>query len=803
MAADDRKSFEESVTLVAEDEAATHERALQRPSTAPQSMPHSTDPTLGQLGGRYQLLALVGAGAMGSVYRARDAELEEIVALKMLKPELLGTAHVLDRFRMEVKLARRVAHPNVARVHDIGEHEGRKFLTMEFIEGESLGDLLARQGALPVESALAIAAGICAGVAAAHAAGVVHRDLKPDNVMMTNDGRPVVTDFGIARADVSAAEGGTQHGAVIGTPAYMAPEQVEGRADIDARADVYALGVLLFELFTGELPFTGESAYVVAARRLNEAPPDPRRFRAELPESLARLILKCMAREREQRFPSAAALGEALGAAAPTQLTGAVVPKLSPVPVEAKGERTVAVLPFRNAGTEDDAFVAEGLSEDLIDTLSMTRGLRVRPLGLVERFKGAVDPVEVGRQLGVEAVVSGSVRRRGETLRINARVMTVADGFQLWAERFERPAADALVVSDEVAQAIARALTVDAKTAPQRAAPTDPMAVELYLRGRTEARKAGQAPYQAAVRLFREAHQRAPQDPTFLSAYARACIRSSFFGAEEETDLVTHAEELTERALALAPDNPDTLLLAANIRFTQGDLSSAVLPLGRALSLAPGMPEAHELLGRITAEVGPPEEGIAAFRRAHELDPVLDAVTVELARTLALLGRWEEAESALSELTPSSRILQLSTQARFALWGRDIAPVVAGMSELQAESGPGPAQFALATIAVLSTGTMPPGLKEGFHAAVALGGRPARFRTLILQLAAEISAVAKDEGALDLLEAAADHGLTDLLWLEKAPSLRSLRGEPRFRAVLARVADRAFAVRAALSSVIG
>ena len=796
MAAGDKKSFEESMTLVADDPTLTSERLRE---SGPTSEPASLAPPLGKLAERYELLALVGAGAMGSVYRARDAELDEVVALKMLKSELAGTPGVLERFRREVKLARRVAHPNVARMHDIGEHDGLKFLTMEFIEGQSLADLAAQRGALPVEVALELMRGICSGVAAAHAAGVVHRDLKPDNVMIAPGGRPVVTDFGIARADLASADGGTQHGLVIGTPAYMAPEQVEGRADIDARADVYALGVLLFELLTGELPFTGDSAYVVAARRLNEEPPDPRRFRTELPEALTQVIRKAMARRREDRFESVAALAEGLTRVTPTQVLGAAP---APLPKAEPAERTVAVLPFRNAGTAEDAFVAEGLSEDLIDTLSMTRGLRVRPLGMVERLAGA-DPLSAGRELGVEVVVSGSVRRLGDALRISARVTTVADGFQLWAERFDRPASDALVVSDEVAQAIARALTVEAGTAPQRAAPTDPMAVELYLRGRAEARKAGLEPYRHAIRLFREAHERAPSDPTFLSAYARACIRGAFYGSGDGTDLVALAQELTEQALRLAPDNPDTLLLAANIRFTQADLIGTVLPLGRALSLSPGVAEAHELLGRMQVEVGPVDAGIAAFRRAHELDPMLDAVTVELARTLGLLGRWDEAERALDQLTAGSALLRVSTLARFALWGRDLQPVLDHAELLRSETVPGPAQFALATLEVLAGGVVPAEMKAGFENAAGLPGRPARYRVLIHQLGAELCATANDTDALFWLERAADSGLSDLLWLERAPSLRSMRKEPRYREVFARVADRALVVRSALQSVLG
>jgi serine/threonine protein kinase len=276
---------------------------VDEPSPLSQSFPGAVSRQL--LAERYELLGLVGVGGMGSVYRARDVELDEIVALKVLRRELVDTPGILDRFRREVKLARRVTHRNVARVFDIGEHGGEKFLTMEFIDGEPLGSILARDGAMRVARVLELAAGVCAGLASAHAAGVVHRDLKPDNVLLAKDGRVVVTDFGIARAFLDAAAGlGNTLGVLMGTPAYMAPEQVEGRKDIDARADIYALGALLYELFTGRRAWEGESPFAVASARLTSLPPDPRQRRPDLPSAHAEVVMRCMARKPEERFQS-------------------------------------------------------------------------------------------------------------------------------------------------------------------------------------------------------------------------------------------------------------------------------------------------------------------------------------------------------------------------------------------------------------------------------------------------------------------------------------------------------------------
>ena len=268
-----------------------------------------------RLAGRYEIVALIGSGGMGTVYRARDLELDEVVALKVLRPELVAAPGILDRFRREAKLARRVTHKNVARVFDIGEHEGEKFLTMELVEGEALSAALSRSGAFPLERALAVGAAIADGLGSAHAAGVVHRDLKPDNVLLARDGRVVVTDFGIARALTDALQGGgasNSIGMLVGTPAYMAPEQVEARPEVDARADIYAFGAVLYELFTGNRAWPGDSPFAVAAARLLNPPPDPRALRRDLPDLCAELVLRCMARDPAQRPASIAEAGAAL-----------------------------------------------------------------------------------------------------------------------------------------------------------------------------------------------------------------------------------------------------------------------------------------------------------------------------------------------------------------------------------------------------------------------------------------------------------------------------------------------------------
>ena len=523
------------------------------------------------LAGRYELLGMLGIGGMGCVYRARDRELDEQVALKMLRPELVANPVMLGRFRQEVKLARRVTHTNVARTFDIGEHEGQKFLTMELVEGESLGALLGRERRLSIARVVEVVEATCAGLSAAHAAGVVHRDLKPDNVLIAKYGRIVITDFGIARAfDVDAK---MTHGGPVGTPAYMAPEQVEGKQDIDARADIYALGAMAFELLTGVLAWEGESAYAVAAMRLVRPPPDPRAKRDDIPDAIGRVVMRCMARAREDRYATAMEAAAAFGsitlpASVPVARASSPARLGFPAPMQdtgASGLKSVAVLPFRNGGAEDD-YLADGLTEDLIDTLSMGKGLRVRSRGAVMRFKGVDrDPREVGRELAVQVVVEGSVRRSGERLRVSVRLVSVADGFQLYAKRFDCAAGEVLAIGDQAANAIAEALTLSWQ-APARDAPTDPAAIDLYLRARHEYHKGFTDSTKVAVDLFRQALVHAPSDPTIASGLAMALARRFAFDLDAD-GFVDEALACADRALAVAPHLGEARVALGTLRL--------------------------------------------------------------------------------------------------------------------------------------------------------------------------------------------------------------------------------------------
>jgi eukaryotic-like serine/threonine-protein kinase len=467
------------------------------------------------LGGRYELLGLLGSGGMGTVYRARDRELDEIVALKALKKELAGSAHMIESFRREVKLARKVTHVNIARTFDIGADGHELFLTMEFIDGEPLSVVAARTGPMAIARLTEIAREVLEGLSASHEAGVVHGDLKPQNVICARTGRTVLTDFGIARSLHEARTGGT----MSGTPAYMAPEQVEVAPVIDGRADLYALGCMLFRLVTGALPWKGATPTDVANARLTAEPPDPRTLRPDLPDALRAIIVRCMARDPAKRFASARAVIDALMRAG---VNDRAPPVVASTPMTAP--KSVAVLPIRNDGPAEDEYLAGGLTDDLVDVLSIVPQLRVRPRGVVAAYGGSqLDARNVGRALDVEVLIEGSVRHAGDNMRATLRVVTVEDGFQLWAKRFERPQSAFFAIADEAAAEIATVLASE-KVAAARESITDPIAMDLFLRGKFISSRSYFAAAEA-VGLLRAAHDRAPHDARIAAAYALALMR--------------------------------------------------------------------------------------------------------------------------------------------------------------------------------------------------------------------------------------------------------------------------------------
>ncbi len=746
------------------------------------------------LADRYEVLALLGVGGMGRVYRVRDRALDEVVALKLLRKELVGAPEMVERFRREVKLARLVTSPHVVRTYDLGQHGDEYFLTMEYVEGRSLANLL-EVGPLAIDEAVRIAHAACAGMAAAHAAGVLHRDLKPDNILVATGGRIAITDFGIARASATAAADTVDR--FVGTPAYMAPEQVDGVAAVGPATDVYAFGAILYEMLAGCRPFVGDDPIRVALARLTAPPPDPRAHRS-IPDPLANLVLRCLALAPTDRYADGATLSAALDAlgAIAAMAAGATLPQpLIPI-VPEKSSRSVAVLPLR-VSTPDLSDLADGLAEEIVDALARTRALRVRPFAAVRAVVAADgDPLAAGRQLEVDVVVAGSLRRLGvggeSIIRISAQTIGVADGFQLSAERLDVRPEEILKATDTIAQAVARALTVELSV-PARHTITDPRATELYLEGRSRCSAAWMlGPMRPAIDMLEQASALAPDDAEILAILAIATSREGFFGSKPD---LARACILADRAVLIAPSHGGPWLALGLASLYNGDFATAGSALYRAVTRAPGLAMAQAALGAVLLEVGAIQEGITHLEAAIALDPSASLARSDLARGHVYENRFDVAVGVLRAHSGVTAYADI-TLGRFHMWrGERFEPrgtwpdVGSSRIDLFDYGEPAFEIYRHGTIdaeslqQLLETTNVPSG----------------RLRATRAQFCVEfLVALGDRERALEYLAMSVDAGLHDIVWIERCPLLATLRTEPRFIALAATIASRASNVLTAI-----
>ncbi len=749
----------------------------------------------GIVANRYQIVRWLGGGGMGRVYEARDLELDERVALKILRSGMPEEA--IERFRREVKLTRRIFHKNVARMFDIGEHAGERFLTMELIDGPSL----ARELGTPMTWARLHEIGlqICAGLAAAHATGVVHRDLKPDNVLVeTATGRIVITDFGIARTGEDANV--TRIGEVIGTPRYMAPEQLAGQP-LDGRADLFAFGVMMYELATGTRPWSGDSAIAIAVA---QATKPPRPMGNKVPVELAAIVEKCLALAPEDRPASADAVADALAAVTPSSATRPSRPVISldsptpsPALPPATGATTIAVLPFDVA--PGDAYLAEGVREDLIDTLSTSATLRVRPAGIVSLGS---DPRAVGRELEVDHVVVGSVRRAGDKLRVMARLVGIEDGFQIWAHRVMCGDAEILAVSEEIAKGIATALSTRAMTGER---PTDPRAVDLYLRARAELRRFWGEHAVTATKLLAEAVAIAPGSAPILASYAFAC--ASAYAKTGQLALLPQARAVVDQAIVTGQG--EAHLAAATLHWALGDPESMATQLGIALTRAPMSASAHEMAGRLQFEIGPVAEGKKHFEIAIGLEPAREpTIMLELARMAAIEGDQATVDRLIDTLSahPDAALAKIGAMgdARLASWRRDLKRTLDAVERMKSFLGnvTGSLMELISRFAI-DKAFDDAAWQDAMHR-LAHNELSSRQRLVTYQRAIETAAIIhRFEEALEALTAANRLALIDVQWLDGCPLFRDWASEPRWRAQRDILAARAERVLVAFRSANG
>jgi len=704
---------------------------------------------------RYRIEREVGRGGMATVFLAHDLKHDRAVAIKVLHPDLAATLGP-ERFLREIKVAARLNHPHIVPLHDSGQAGDLLYYVMPFVEGESLRARMHRSGQLSVEDAVEIARDVASALDYAHRQQVVHRDIKPENVMM-HEGEAMVTDFGIAKAVRAAgAENITQTGVAIGTPAYMSPEQASGEREPDGRSDIYSLGCMVFEMLTGQPPFTGPTAQAMIMKRFLEQPPSARALRAAVPPDLDRTLVKAMARAPEERFETAAMLAHALaphaGATPPESLRTTAAP--------AATEKSIAVLPFVNMSADpENEYFTDGIAEEIINALSKVQALRVASRTSSFAFKGKNEDISgIGRHLKVSTVLEGSVRKAGNMLRVTAQLVDVANGYQLWSERFDRKLEDVFAIQDEIAASIVRALRVvlneQEKQAIGKAATADVEAYDYYLRGRQFFHQFRRTSIQHARRMFERA---IATDPKYVPAYAGAadCCSFLYMYWDASKANLEGADSYSQQALALDAGRAEAHASRGLALSLRQNYEEAEREFATAIALNPNQFEAHYFFARCLFQQGKHEKAVHHYLEAGRVRPEDYQTPYLVSAPLRRLGRKPEADAILRQAVKlAERHLELNPEDVRALYLG-----AAGMMEL------GEREKALEWVGrALVLDPEDSGVLYNSACVYALGGRT--------------------EEAIKLLDKAIDNGFGHREWLENDTDLDSLRADPRFEALL-------------------
>jgi len=614
---------------------------------------------------------------MGQVYRATDSTLGREVALKVLPPQMARDPERLARFQREARAVAALNHPNIVTIYSVEEAEGVHFLTMELVEGKPL-DLLIPKGGLPLGRIVEIGSALADALAAAHEKGIMHRDLKPANVMMTLDGRVKVLDFGLAKETrinpieaTQSLAGQTQEGVILGTPAYMSPEQIMGRA-LDHRTDIFSLGVMLHEMATGKRPFAGHSSAELTSAILRDSPPLVTELRADLPSDLARIIRRCLEKEPGNRIQTARDVRTEfrdLARHAPQTVSSATTPMPRPaaaadaeastriisspgwrntvlvivgalvvagaaaIGVYLKSSRagaidSIAVLPLENRGNTADAdYISDGITESINNSLARLPNLKVIPNSVAFHYKGkALDVRKAGEDLRVQAVLTGSIAQRGDDLAINVELDDVRDGKQLWGERYDRKVADLLAVQNEIAREVSQRLRSQISAEEQKklaqGSTQNPEAYQLYLKGRYYTNKFSSEGFRKGIDYFNQA---IAIDPNYGLAYGGLAynyiIQADWSMAPG--DAGPRAQEAARKALAIDDANSDAhLSLALVAHWYTWDWAAAEREFQRAIELDPNSSDIHGFYAFFLLSAGRNEQAMAEAKKSQQLDPL-------------------------------------------------------------------------------------------------------------------------------------------------------------------------------------
>jgi serine/threonine protein kinase/cytochrome c-type biogenesis protein CcmH/NrfG len=609
---------------------------------------------IGRVLSHYRILEKLGAGGMGVVYKAEDTKLSRIVALKCLPPGLGVTESDRLRFLQEAKAAAMLNHPNVATIYEIDEAAEQVFIAMEYVEGETLKSTIAAHRAkgtrVPIAQVIELGSNIADALAAAHRAGVTHRDIKSDNIIIGKDGRPKILDFGLAKLNGGVAL--TKAGKTVGTLAYMSPEQILGE-EVDSRTDLWSFGVVLYEMLTGELPFRAEHEAAVMYEVLNAEPAPPEKYRADTPEHVRTILSKLLEKDRSRRLASAKAVVDGL-------LTA------PPAPSPSAPAKSIAVLYFENMSSEtENEYFCAGITEDILTDLSRIKDLSVVSRTDVLPFRDKeVNIRQVGDALRVNYILEGSVRKSGNKMRITAQLIEVSNGYHLWAERFDRLVEDIFDVQNEVSQRIVEALKIsltDSEKESLTKKPTDDLrAYDFYMRGREYINKRGRKNNEAAIQMFMNA---IALDARFASPYAGLAESYAYMYEwyDGNTEWLGKAIEMNQKALSLDPTSLEAQFGIAMLFFYQQRLPEARRTLEPIIRENPEFCPPHMLLGMIAEVSGDPATALKHFRRAAELKPQDEESWIHLDVMYRKMGDQRASEdAAMQVIAVTARKLEAS-----------------------------------------------------------------------------------------------------------------------------------------------
>jgi serine/threonine-protein kinase len=740
---------------------------------------------------RYAIERQIGRGGMAVVFQAKDVKHQRTVALKVLRPELAASL-ASQRFLREIEIASRLVHPYILPLLDSGEAEGFLFYSMPIVEGENLRKRIQREVQLPVDDAVAITKQVCEALAYAHGSGVIHRDVKPDNILFAS-GKALVADFGISRAISSATDHPlTIDGVPLGTLEYMSPEQAEGRVDL--RSDIYSLGCVLYEMLAGEPPFTGRTAHAIIARHAAEPVRRLSTVRPSIPESFEWVVAKALNKVPADRFASAQELANALqeALAHPSTRSGAlrdIVPRPAATMPGTDEARAIAVLPFVNVGGEPDKeYFTDGMTDEIISALTRVPTLRVSPRTSVFALRGkGLDVADIGRRLRVDTVLEGSVRWAGEALKVDARLTDAATGYNVWAGTFGRQMSDIFAIQEDISRTIVAELRLALRfysSQPLVKRYTENVeAYRMYLHGRYFWNQRTPQSLERALRHFSDALRLDPNYAIAHSGMADAYLALSQFQYMPPREVLPKAEAAAIKAIDLDDSLAEAHTSLAHINEVyHWRWDAAGEEFLRALDRNPNYATAHAWYADYLMCIGKEEESFRRMKTAQQLEPLSIPIDFQATTLLYRARRFETAADGYR------RIIEMEPRYYPAYVFLGFAAAQAGQFE---ETAP------LLERAVEVIGPLP-GLRTSLGYFYALAGKKADAKQCLDGLLATAkqgylapifpvilhAAVGETEAAFEWLQKAHEEHSLLITLLPVEPYLDDLRPDPRFDALV-------------------